>query len=269
MNKYLKYFIIFTSVITPFALEVILKSGFGNIITLLIPGFIIAIFVQLYDLNQTFKDVSQKVIRIGEHNIQEDMETIVQSLRKVDVDGDSIFTRHTADLIRQMKSQFVELSNGVIKITDDIELSSLPTDLMNKTMDSLDATLLWTEDTLKEGRGESYMQAMSDAISKRKVRVRRLFIVPDTENIDEQIKSRMKLDVSQGVEVKLISEPNWNAVNNEPEALIDFGIWDNKKVWIYGRMNNGRRSAYLSNKSGDLIKYRKLFNAKWIDAQRI
>lgn len=264
MNKYLKYSIIAAGVLTPFIIQVFLRAEFSDVVVLLMPGFIVAIFLQLYDLNMTFRSAKNARVRVGKQDLEEDMNAISKALRTIDRSEDDIFATTAVSVVRQARQQFEKMANGEIDVQHDVELSHLPTDLMREVQVNVSATLLWREDTLRKGRRESYNAAMVEAINSRNVTVQRLFILPDTESIDQRAIGRIREDIELGVEVKVISEETWGRNGDRP---VDFGIWDSKKAWIYRTMNDGHRTAFVTNRAVDVENYEKIFRAKWIDGK--
>lgn len=264
MNIYLKYSLIALGVALPLGIQLAVHSGFADIVIALVPGFFIAILIQLFDLNKTFQTTSNSPKRVGKHNIQDDFVALSQSLKSIDASGDDIFAESALGVIKQMRQQLDSMAGGIIDVRQDVELSNLPTELMSEVQSTVCATLFWREDTLREGRRQSYNDAMTEAIERRKVRVQRLFILPDDEKIEGRALERIRQDIAANVEVKIISETSWGRKGDSP---VDFGIWDGKKAWIFRNLIDGHRTAFVTTRVADIQKYERLFKAKWIDGK--
>jgi hypothetical protein len=265
MSIYTRYAVIALGAIIPFVLQILTVHGLAPIITLLLPSFIVAIFLKLVDLDNTFKHAAKFLDRVGEHNIREDLDNFLDGLRRIDAKNDKLFCKYAIDILKDSTRKLDTAAGGIIEISGDIELTTLPTDLMRDFKSTLDATLIWSDDTLVGARGQLYRELMVDAITNRKVTVRRLFVLTEAQVGDKAVQQRMKNDCSVGVQVRYILDKDWQHKDGEDQGgPADFGIWDGKRVWVYGLKQATRRSAYISVNAVDIEKYKNVFHVNWL-----
>jgi hypothetical protein len=239
------------------------RLGFMEYVYLLIPGFVLLMVLKIFELGELIKASPSALSRVGRHTVGPDFTSLVSALKKVDAIGDEVLATLSVRHLRKLLLFLDGATTGRVEIGDPVEMMNLPVELMKGVESSLSATLFWQRDHLGGKLGEAYRTEMADAIKRRKVRIRRIFVIPQGAIDDAQLQSRMRDDRSLGVEVKYITETDW--LNHDGGAGVqDFGVWDKSKVWLYKESAGAQKVALLTVNKIEVDQYDKLFDAKWL-----
>ena len=233
MNLKLRHISIIISITIVLA-EIIGKKFFDLSITsveIMLTGIFsaaISILFGIEDIRILMQSRLGFIEKIGRLNLLKNFKSISNSFNKINEYEDSMLWNHGNNTLNQIVTECDELAEGRITTIDKTLLTNYPIKMSSELAISLDATIMWKEDTLDEKslRAEPYLNEIRAAITERGVRVRRIFLVPENsiEN-DKRLKDRMQSDKNDGVSVRFLIDSDWESsrYSNDPE---DIGIFD-------------------------------------------
>jgi hypothetical protein len=191
-------------------------------------------------------------------------------LRIVEEKGDEVFCKQTREAFIRLDSRLKKVERGEL-ILDNAETAAIAINLADSVQQSLEATMLWGKTQFTGTAEDDYLGKLASAIKKRQVVIRRLFIIESGVESDPKFRERILRDQGNGVEVKYLHKNDWVQTEGVLHP-VDFGIWDNKRVWTYSDnpdLTPSGRLATLYNNEGDVSYYRSVFVANWISGHNI
>ena len=271
MNLKLRHISIIISITIVLA-EIIGKKFFDLSITsveIMLTGIFsaaISILFGIEDIRILMQSRLGFIEKIGRLNLLKNFKSISNSFNKINEYDDSMLWNHGNSALNQIVTECDELAEGRITTIDKTLLTNYPIKMASELTISLDATVMWKEDTLddKSLRAEPYLNEIRTAITERGVRVRRIFLVPEKsiEN-DQRLIDRMESDKNDGASVRFLIDSDWESsrYSNDPE---DIGIFDKNRLFVYGRLNSrGERPADIFFTKSRIKIYQSTFDANW------
>jgi len=268
-NNKSKWFFVFIGFTLPLIIEYLNNNNFSKYVYLAMPGLLLTIFFKVTDLEKSIQKELKFFQQISNSKYTVEITEIVASLTNINTKKDMILNRVVENKIADIKHELNDIQKDAYYIRDENDLATLPIEMMDNVKHELCATLLWREDTLFEGIGAAYIQSMHEAIDKRDVIIKRLYIIneKDLEN-DHILIERMRSDLQHKVKVCYIFETDLKETKIDGISSIDFGIWDSDRVWVYNnkvynKTNNGKRSAIIYNDKDRIDRYKLVFSTNW------
>lgn len=179
--------------------------------------------------------------------------SLLDAVGDVETSGYPLFVRWSADTLAQWAVAMQSVASGHLKIADEAEIQERGRWLLQNLTSELFATTLvaikgfWTEQ-----KGPDYHRANIERAANKKVRITRVFMFPQRDDItdpkyDAMLKT-LREQSEAGVEVCI-------AVTSElpPRANRDFGIWDNRMVcYLTADESSGARVTRADYYTDDL-----------------
>ena len=271
MNLTLRHISIIISITIVIA-EIIGKKFFGLSISaneIMLTGIFtaaISILLGIEDIRILMQSRLGFIEKVGRLNLLDNFKSISNSFNKINEYEDTMLWVHGTNTLNQGVTEFDELAEGRINTIDKTLLTNYPIKMAAGLTISLDATVMWKEDTLDEKslRAEPYLNEIRSAVKDRGVRVRRIFLIPENAiDNDERLINRMKNDKDDGVSVRYLVDSKWESsrFSNDPE---DIGIFDRKRLFVYGHLSkSGERPADIYFTQSRITIYQTTFDANW------
>lgn len=233
-------------------------------------SLLVFIIINLFDIKSLVKNEIKLIELANATKMTQKLFSFLDSYRKIYIRGDNLFLCHVDGLYKLITDNLRNAANGSIKIKIDTEHTNYVLLMMEETKESLDATIIWSEDTLfKKRRGSNYKDATKNALQKNGAKVRRIYIVEDFDKSDKKLTKSIKEDIDMGVEVKWCLINDWEAGHSDKFA-VDFGIFDKKRVWKYERKITGvERTAQIDINQTIIDGYQEMFNANWVISNEV
>jgi hypothetical protein len=196
-------------------------------------------------------------------------DSIHRSMRKIEESGDLFFSKHASDSVRFLRERLRQAELGVLKL-EESELATFPLELADSVRKSLLATSVWNDDPLASHKRINYLEKLAVAHRSRGVRVMRLFIISPGDEKSDAFKKRLEQEKARGFENRYMTADEWIKTNHVPKP-IDFGVWDESRVWIYtgDKLPSMRHKAELHNARTAVDAYRSAFDVNWAEATAV
>jgi hypothetical protein len=189
---------------------------------------------------------------------------LYRTLNEIEEQNDKIFHDHAAMTLSELETRLMKASQGEL-ILDNADTAHIGMQLADDVQSTLDATVVWPDEPMTKAARSAYLKCLAKAITKRKVKVRRLFVVAEGIENTFEFRERVGKDVNDNVEVRVLYLRHWLGVADVP-APIDFGIWDKRRTWVYKPQDSTgspSRFAVLYNEKAGVLPYPKLFITNW------
>jgi len=164
--------------------------------------------------------------------------------------------------------------NGELRIRDPEKLLKYPTLLALGVQSSLRGLVVWDQRTPREKeKYETYLAAQVKRLKEKpSIQIQRVFVTC-TLPLPEDLVQEMRRQHEAGIEVFYLSCQQWQATRAHTEKPLDFGLFDDTRLWIHDPLVNSQelRTATLwaLPKSDEMIaRYKRLFEANLGQAER-
>jgi hypothetical protein len=241
-----------------------------KVVVSLLGFLVLGLVFALEDIKLVFWERHNQLVEkmdLLQKSFQDD--SIHRSMRKIEESGDLFFSKHASDSVRFLRERLRQAELGVLKL-EESELATFPLELADSVRKSLLATSVWNDDPLASHKRINYLEKLAVAHRSRGVRVMRLFIISPGDEKSDAFKKRLEQEKARGFENRYMTADEWIKTNHVPKP-IDFGVWDESRVWIYtgDKLPSMRHKAELHNARTAVDAYRSAFDINWAEATAV
>ena len=213
------------------------------------------------EMQSQYGNVLSHFKRVDEYMLFNEM---YRSLRKIEDSGDGLFYRQARETLVQLEYRLKKAEDGELNL-DNADTAAIGMQLANEVQRSLDATALWPDDPMPYAGRQEYLKCLAEAIANRHVVIHRLFIIEPGMEKNRDFLDRVEQDLKNEVQVKYLHIEDWVRTPDVPYP-VDFGVWDNRRVWVYHPKHPtaaSERFANLLKDKASISLYPRVFKANW------